>query len=53
MSLSNMPVKSATIDGNQGLVLGQKGIQLVGTSYCWSSPPCLFISDSTSSIIAL
>lgn len=37
MSPSNMPVKWAMIGGNQGLILGQIGIRLVGTSYCWFS----------------
>jgi len=53
MSPLNMLVKWVTIGGNQGLILGRIGIQLVGTSYSWSSPPFLFISDSTSSIIEL
>jgi hypothetical protein len=28
------------IGGNQGLILGQIGIRLVGTSYCWFSHFC-------------
>ena len=37
MSPLNMLVKWAMIGGNQGLILGRIGIQLVGTSYCWFS----------------